>query len=201
MILSLCVFGGITLLAHPRRSKAKFILGASMLFWGVLIILRLSFNPFLDCAKTLFQPMILITGSIVMATTTCYVIEVLRPGYLTFRRFCLFISPAIVCSLLLDAITYVHLRRKRIITCTICFCFRIPTSFCGSCYWRAICFIWVYRPILRPVTIESIRSSLKKTYPIRTTMIYSGCKGPCSLCQPYTYPTWYCCSRMTRSCM
>ena len=100
MILSLCVFGGITLLAHPRRSKAKFILGASMLFWGVLIILRLSFNPFLDCAKTLFQPMILITGSIVMATTTCYVIEVLRPGYLTFRRFCLFISPAIVCSLL-----------------------------------------------------------------------------------------------------
>lgn len=100
MILSLCLFGGITLLAHPRRSKAKFILGASMLFWGALIILRLAINPFLDCTKMLFQPMILITGSFVMGTTSCYVIEILRPGYLTFRRFSLFLSPAIVCSLL-----------------------------------------------------------------------------------------------------
>ena len=28
MILGLCVFGGVTLLAHPRRSRAKSILGA-----------------------------------------------------------------------------------------------------------------------------------------------------------------------------
>lgn len=55
MILSLCVFGGITLLAHPRRSKAKFILGASMLFWGVLIILRLSFNPFWIAPRLFFN--------------------------------------------------------------------------------------------------------------------------------------------------
>ena len=196
MILSLCVFGGITLLAHPRRSKAKFILGASMLFWGVLIILRLSFNPFLDCAKTLFQPMILITGSIVMATTTCYVIEILPSDGFAFS-----FPRLLSVHCFSDAITYIHLRLKRITTCTICFCFRIPTSSYGSCYWRAICSIWVYRPILRPVTTGSIRSSLKKMYPIRTTMICSGCKGPCSLCQPYTYPTWYCCSRMTRSCM
>ena len=31
MILGLCVFGGVTLLAHPRRSRAKSILGAGML--------------------------------------------------------------------------------------------------------------------------------------------------------------------------
>ena len=100
MILSLCIFGGITLLVHPRRTKAKSILGASMLFWALLIILRLTVNPFLDNTKSLFQPTILIMGAFVMATTTCYIIEILRPGFLTFRRFFLFISPAIVCSLL-----------------------------------------------------------------------------------------------------
>lgn len=70
-----------------------------MLFWALLISIRLIMNPFLDNAKTLFQPLVLITGSYVMATTTCYIIEILRPGYLTFKRFCIFVSPAIVCSL------------------------------------------------------------------------------------------------------
>jgi putative transcriptional regulator, araC family len=100
MIFSLCIFGGITLLAHPQRSKPKFILGSSMLFWSILICIRLIINPLLDDTKTLFQPIILITGSFVMATTTCYIIEILRPGYLTFKRFCIFISPAITSAFL-----------------------------------------------------------------------------------------------------
>ena len=95
MIFSLCIFGGITLLAHPQRSKPKSILGLSMLFWSILICVRIIINPLLDDTKTLFQPIILITGAFVMATTTCYIIEILRPGYLTFKRFCIFISPAI----------------------------------------------------------------------------------------------------------
>lgn len=100
MILCQCLFGGITLLAHPKRSNAKFILGSSMLFWALLIMMRLLINPFLDNTKTLFQPMILITGGFVMATTTCYIIEILRPGFLTLKRFFVFLSPAIICSLL-----------------------------------------------------------------------------------------------------
>ena len=62
MILGLCVFGGVTLLAHPRRSRAKSILGAGMLLWAVLIVFRLAVNPWLDSSKPLFQPLILIIG-------------------------------------------------------------------------------------------------------------------------------------------
>lgn len=100
MILSLCIFGGITLLVHPRRSKAKSILGAGMLFWALLIVFRLLVNPFPDADGTLFQPIVIVIGGFGMAVTTCYVIEVLRPGFLTFRRLFLFLSPMIVCSLL-----------------------------------------------------------------------------------------------------
>lgn len=63
MILSLCIFGGITLIAHPQRSKPKLILGTSMLFWALLICIRIFINPFLDDSKALFQPVILIIGS------------------------------------------------------------------------------------------------------------------------------------------
>lgn len=100
MILSLCIFGGITLIAHPQRSKPKLILGTSMLFWALLICIRIFINPFLDDSKALFQPVILITGTFVMATTTCYIIEILRPGYLSLKRFGIFISPAIISSCL-----------------------------------------------------------------------------------------------------
>lgn len=106
MILGLCVFGGVTLLAHPRRSRAKSILGAGMLLWAVLIVFRLAVNPWLDSSKPLFQPLILIIGGFGMAVTTCYIIEILRPGFLTFRRFILFLSPVIVCSLLSEFITF-----------------------------------------------------------------------------------------------
>lgn len=110
MILGLCVFGGVTLLAHPRRSRAKSILGAGMLLWAVLIVFRLAVNPWLDSSKPLFQPLILIIGGFGMAVTTCYIIEILRPGFLTFRRFILFLSPVIVCSLLFG-VYYVYRRQ------------------------------------------------------------------------------------------
>ena len=79
MILGLCVFGGVTLLAHPRRSRAKSILGAGMLLWAMLIVFRLAVNPWLDSSKPLFQPLILIIGGFGMAVTTCYIIEIQRP--------------------------------------------------------------------------------------------------------------------------
>ena len=110
MILGLCVFGGVTLLAHPRRSRAKSILGAGMLLWGGLIVFRVAGNPWLDSSKPLFQPLILIIGGFGMAVTTCYIIEILRPGFLTFRRFILFLSPVIVCSLLFG-VYYVYRRQ------------------------------------------------------------------------------------------
>lgn len=100
MIFNLCFWGGLTLLLHPRRNKAKHILGLSMLFWALLIGVHLTINPFSGQPQTILHPIVLITGSFVIATTTCYVIEILRPGYLTCKRFLIFISPAFVCILI-----------------------------------------------------------------------------------------------------
>ena len=140
MILSLCIFGGITLIAHPQHSKAKFILGLSMLFWALLISIRLIINPFLD-NTALFQPIVLITGSYVMATTTCYIIEILRPGYLTFKRFCFFISPAIGFTLLFGSyyifkqeVTVYHGMQDLLSLSDIDIIFRITLLLCNMLY-------------------------------------------------------------------
>lgn len=104
MIFSLCIFGGITLLLHSNRNRAKVILACSMLFWALLIGAQLAINCSSENSSVLFQPEILIIGGFVTASTTCYVIEVLRPRYLTLRRFIIFFFPFIVIAAL--TITY-----------------------------------------------------------------------------------------------
>ena len=90
-ILGFCVFGGITLLLRARENRAKQILGWSMLLWAFLAAVRVSVNLYLEDSKEIFHPDVLIMGCIVVATLACYVIEVLRPCYMTVRRF--FILP------------------------------------------------------------------------------------------------------------
>ena len=52
-------------------------------------------SPDASLTKEAFHPNILIMGALVTATLACYVIEVLRPGFLTCKRFFLFISPVV----------------------------------------------------------------------------------------------------------
>ena len=92
-ILGFCVFGGITLLLRARENRAKQILGWSMLLWAFLAAVRVSVNLYLEDSKEIFHPDVLIMGCIVVATLACYVIEVLRPCYMTVRRFFIFTSP------------------------------------------------------------------------------------------------------------
>lgn len=93
--MGFCIFGGITLLLRAYENRAKRILGWSMLLWAFLTGVRVSVNHFLCDTKEVFNPTILITGCTVMASLACYVIEVLRPGYLTCKRFGLYISPIV----------------------------------------------------------------------------------------------------------
>ena len=86
-ILGFCVFGGITLLLRARENRAKQILGWSMLLWAFLAAVRVSVNLYFEDSKEIFHPDVLIMGCIVVATLACYVIEVLRPCYMTVRRF------------------------------------------------------------------------------------------------------------------
>lgn len=92
-VLGFCVFGGVTLLLRARENLAKRILGWSMLLWGCLAIVRLSVNWFIQDRKEVLNPEVLITGCLVTACLACYVIELLRPGYLNWKRFLWFIAP------------------------------------------------------------------------------------------------------------
>ena len=88
-IIGFCVFGGTTLLLRAGENRAKKILGWGMCSWAIMAVVRLSVNLYLHEAKEAFHPDVLIIGALVTATLACYVIEVLRPGYLTCRRFSL----------------------------------------------------------------------------------------------------------------
>ena len=97
-IIGFCIFGGTTLLLRAHENRAKKILGWGMYLWAFLAIVRVSVNLYLQEVKEAFHPDILILGNLVTATLACYVIEVLRPGYLTLKRFSIFISPIIFSS-------------------------------------------------------------------------------------------------------
>lgn len=99
-IIGFCIFGGTTLLLRAHDNRAKKILGWGMYLWAFLSITRVSVNLYLQESKEAFHPDILILGNFVTATLACYVIEVLRPGYLTKKRFFIFISPIIFSALI-----------------------------------------------------------------------------------------------------
>lgn len=92
-ILGFCVFGGITLLLRSRENRSRQILGWSMLLWAFLVAIRVSVNLYVEDSKEIFHPDILIMGCVEVATLSCYVIEVLRPYYLNFRRFMVYTCP------------------------------------------------------------------------------------------------------------
>ena len=98
-ILGFCFFGGLTLLLKARDNRAKQILGWSMLLWAFLAAVRVSVNLYVNDSKEVFHPDVLVTGCLVSASLACYVIEVLRPRYLTLKRFLLFISPLLISGL------------------------------------------------------------------------------------------------------
>ena len=64
--------------------------------WALLAVIRISVNSYVDEAKEAFHPDILIASCLVTACLACYVIEKLRPGFLTLRRFAVFLSPVVI---------------------------------------------------------------------------------------------------------
>lgn len=95
-IIGLCVLGGIMMLLRSFGNRARLILGWSMIMWALMAVIRISVNSYVDEAKEAFHPDVLIASCFVVACLACYVIEKLRPGYLTLKRFILFLSPVIV---------------------------------------------------------------------------------------------------------
>lgn len=92
-IIGLCVLGGLMMLLRAFGDRARLILGWSMIMWAAMAVIRISVNSYVGEMKEAFHPDVLIASCIVSACLACYVIEKLRPGYLTFKRFVLFLSP------------------------------------------------------------------------------------------------------------
>ena len=95
-IIGLCVLGGIMTLLRSFGDRARLILAWSMIMWALMAVIRISVNSYVDEAKEAFHPDILIASCLVTACLACYVIEKLRPGFLTLRRFAVFLSPVVI---------------------------------------------------------------------------------------------------------
>ncbi|WP_288200464.1 helix-turn-helix domain-containing protein [uncultured Parabacteroides sp.] len=95
-IIGLCVLGGIMMLLRSFGNRARLILAWSMIMWALMAVIRISVNSYVDEAQEAFHPDILIASCLVTACLACYVIEKLRPGFLTLRRFAVFLSPVVI---------------------------------------------------------------------------------------------------------
>lgn len=95
-IIGLCVLGGIMMLLRSFGNRARLILAWSMIMWALMAVIRISVNSYVDETKEAFHPDILIASCLVTACLACYVIEKLRPGFLTLRRFSVFLSPVVI---------------------------------------------------------------------------------------------------------
>ena len=95
-IIGLCVLGGIMMLLRSFGNRARLILAWSMIMWALMAVIRIYVNSYVDETKEAFHPDILIASCLVTACLACYVIEKLRPGFLTLRRFSVFLSPVVI---------------------------------------------------------------------------------------------------------
>ena len=95
-IIGLCVLGGIMMLLRSFGNRARLILAWSMIMWALMAVIRITVNSYVDQSKEAFHPDVLIASCFVTASLACYVIEKLRPGFLTLRRSSMFISPVLI---------------------------------------------------------------------------------------------------------
>lgn len=95
-IIGVCVFGGIMMLLRSFGNRARLILGWSMIMWAIMAVIRLTVNLYIYEDSEAFHPDVLIASSFVVACLACYVIEKLRPGYLTVKRLFLFMLPVLI---------------------------------------------------------------------------------------------------------
>lgn len=95
-IIGLCILGGIMMLLRSFGNRARHILGWSMIMWALMAVIRISINSYVDDVKVTFHPDVLIASCFVTACLDCYVIKKLRPGFLTIKRFAVFLSPVVI---------------------------------------------------------------------------------------------------------
>lgn len=139
-IIGLCILGGIMMLLRSFGNRARHILGWSMIMWALMAVIRNIVNFYLHEAKEAFHPDVLIASCFVVACLAAYVIEKLRPGYLTFKRFSIFLSPVLIGGFSYLTYPFIGWRDTCLLFDERCFCVfqsgRISsfTCFCTDCF-------------------------------------------------------------------
>lgn len=86
---TICLSASLFLLLRSEGSRSRRILGGMMLMWGIiyLILLFLLYKDNLPFGERGFlSPYPLANGNLYVIITMYYIIEVIRPGWLNWRR-------------------------------------------------------------------------------------------------------------------
>ena len=102
----ICMLGAVMLLFHPERSRSRTILGLIMLLWGgcygFLAWKRLL--PGTVDSQAIFSPFTIELGNVFIIITMTYLIELFRPGWLSWIKLLKISAPMLVVMFLYHGI-------------------------------------------------------------------------------------------------
>lgn len=97
-ILAICFFSAFLLRMHAEQIRSRKLLAGLMLTWGIIYLLALftilaGQGDRISDSRGVASPFSLFMGNFAVIVTTFYVVEVVRPGWLTWQRVLLWFSP------------------------------------------------------------------------------------------------------------
>lgn len=105
----ICMLGAVMLLFHPERSRSRIILGVIMFLWGLgygyLAWKRLT-DVAIVASRGVFFPFIIEIGNVFIIITMTYLIELLRPGWLSWIKLLKISIPMLLVILLYHGILF-----------------------------------------------------------------------------------------------
>lgn len=105
----ICILGAVILFSHPERSRARMILGFIMLLWGLgygfLAWKRLT-DVAIVASRGIFFPFIIEFGNLFIIITMTYLIELIRPGWLSLSNLLKISTPMFGVMLLYHGILF-----------------------------------------------------------------------------------------------
>lgn len=104
MAVVICIGGATLLFLRSRKSRSKLILAMIMLSWGLIYFVRvvgfITENTSLNFTRTgVMETIVLLSGNLYLIFLLLYPLEIVRPGWLNFKRTALLLLPYALISL------------------------------------------------------------------------------------------------------
>lgn len=93
--LAICYFSAFLLWMHAGRVRSRKLLALLLLVWGIYCTMPLivSLTGCLTSGHRVLLPFALILGNLAVIVATCYIVEAVRPGWLTLRQVLIWSAP------------------------------------------------------------------------------------------------------------